>query len=101
MAMIREAPAHSRQQSDPVVGLPQQQRSTLGAQLPLVKAGAHLPRKMWCKGELSLVTLCHRKGRLSWDINYDFDNAVMPENAAFFYCQFFRCYSFRLVCMRN
>ena len=45
----------------------------------------HLPRKMRFKGELRLGTLCHGKGRLSSDIHYVLNSAVMPEKAAFFY----------------
>src|ERR1700757_1214247 len=89
MAMIREALAHSRQQSDLAVGLAQQQRSPLGAQLPLVKTGAHLAGKMWCKCELSLVTLCHRKGCLSRDINYDFDTRSYARKCGLFLLQTF------------
>src|ERR1700758_3571446 len=89
MAMIREALAHSRQQSDLAVGLAPQQRSPLGAQLPLVKTGAHLAGKMWCKCELSLVTLCHRKGCLSRDINYDFDTRSYARKCGLFLLQTF------------
>src|SRR5262249_18386736 len=45
--------------------------------------------KMWCKCELILVTLCHRKGRLSRDVNYDSTTQLCPKNGLFSTPNFF------------
>jgi len=89
LAMIGKALAYSRQQADLAVSFAQQQRPALGAQLPLAKSGAHLPRKMWCKCQLILVTLCHRKGRLSRDVNYDSTTQLCPKMRPFSTSNFF------------
>ena len=61
---INETGRQTAQQVDPAVRLTQQQRTAVARNLPGCKPGFNAPRKMGCKCERFLSTLCHQKGRL-------------------------------------
>ena len=61
---IDEAARQPPQQVDLAVHLAQQQRPAVAGNLTGGEPGLHAARKMSCKCERFLVTLCHQKGRL-------------------------------------
>src|ERR1700691_49406 len=54
---------HPLQQTDLAISLTQQQRSAIGRYLTRCETGLYAARKMRCKREDFLITLCHKKGR--------------------------------------
>jgi len=83
---VAEAGRHALQQSDFSVRRAQQQRPAVGRHCRAVEARFHPPRKMRFKCQARLVTLCQGKAVPSGIYSVSI-NAVMPENAAFFYFQ--------------
>jgi len=62
---VGETGRHTLQQTDLAVHLAQQQRAAVARHLPRGEARLHTARKMRCKLEDFLVTLCHGKGPFS------------------------------------
>ena len=62
-APVGETRRHPLQQTDLAIGLPQQQRTAIARHLPGCETGLYPARKMCCKREDFLITLCHEKGR--------------------------------------
>ncbi len=60
---VDEALGEAAQQIDAAVHLAQQQHAAVAGQPVGGKLGYHLARKMGCKLEAFLSTLCHQKGR--------------------------------------
>ena len=60
---VGETGRYPPQQTDLAIGLAQQQRPAIGRYLPSRETGLYPPRKMCCKREDFLITLCHVKGR--------------------------------------
>src|SRR5918995_6368189 len=78
LAAVQETLRESFQQIQPLVGLPQQQRASIGTDRAAVESGHHLPRIMSFEFEAGLSTLCHSKSRSSPGVNYRTGNLVMP-----------------------
>src|SRR3954447_22914346 len=60
---VHKALSQTRQQIQPLVGLPQQQTTPVGADCPTVKTGHNLPPTAVFKSEAGLVTLRHSESR--------------------------------------
>ena len=60
---VGETRPHPLQQTDLAIGLTQQQRSAIARYLTRRETGLYPARKMRCKREDFLSTLCHKKGR--------------------------------------
>src|SRR5207247_9040254 len=73
------------QQSDPAVGLSQQQSTGIGTDRSTVETRHHLARKKLFKLETVLITLCHSEGRPFLGANLFSINMFMPEVTAFCY----------------
>src|SRR6266700_2908889 len=82
---IAETIPQSLQQSDPSVGLSQQQSPGIGTDRSTVEARHHLARKKLFKLETVLITLCHSEGRPFLGANLFSINMFMPEVTAFCY----------------
>ena len=65
LAAVQETMRESRQQIQPLIGLPQQQRASVGTDRAAVKPRHHLTRIMGFEFEAGLSTLCHSKSRSS------------------------------------
>src|SRR5207237_7915878 len=75
----------SLQQSDPSVGLSQQQSPGIGTDRSPVEARHHPARKKLFRLETVLITLCHSEGRPFLGANLFSINMFMPEVTAFCY----------------
>jgi hypothetical protein len=64
-AAIAEAARQPPQKVDPAIHFAQQQSPAVARNLARGEPGFHTARKMRCKRERFLITLCHQKGRLS------------------------------------
>jgi hypothetical protein len=64
IAPIQEAGRQTLQQVDLAVYFAQHRRTAIAGDLASRKAYLHAARKMGCKSERFLGTLCHKKGRL-------------------------------------
>jgi hypothetical protein len=60
---VGETGRHTAQQIDLAIGLAQQQRPAVARYLTRCETGFYAARKMCCKREDFLITLCHVKGR--------------------------------------
>ena len=60
---IPKAGRRPREQADLAVGAAQQQAASVAGHAGAIEVGYHPPRKMICKRERFLRTLCHEKGR--------------------------------------
>jgi hypothetical protein len=74
---------HPLRQSDLAIGLTQQQRTAIGRYPARCETGFHAARKMRCKREDFLITLCHKKGRLSSAITTHGQRSYDTEKTAF------------------
>src|ERR1019366_2825304 len=68
-ARVQETLGQAGQQIQATVGFPKQQPTAIGGNGSAVEPGYHLARKMGCKLERRLVTLCHSKGRFLFGWN--------------------------------
>ena len=83
IAPVTEAGGQTPQQVDLAIHLTQQQSPTVRGDLTGGEASFHTTRKMSCKCERFLVTLCHQKGRLRTAINYVHTTQLCHEKTAF------------------
>ena len=77
---IRETPGQASQQTDSLVGLPQQQRTPISGERPGVELRRDLPRKMGFKLEAVLATLRHSGSRLLSGQNLVWKLSYAPED---------------------
>src|ERR1017187_1948057 len=68
-ACVQETLGQARQQIQATVSFPQQQPTAVGGDGAPVESGSHLARKMRCKLERRLGTLCHSKSRFLFGWN--------------------------------
>src|SRR5664280_1091963 len=84
-APVAKASCQPPQQVDLAIRLAQQQRPAVARHLPGGKPGFHLTRKMWCKAERFLDTLCQQRPLLPRHSNYDSTTQLCLKTAAFCY----------------
>src|SRR4051794_30549846 len=82
---VHKATRQTRQQIQPLVGLPQKQRTAIGTDRPPVKTGHNLPPTTVFKPEAGLGTLCHSKSRSPLSRKQLRLQMFMPETTAFAY----------------
>src|SRR4051812_29010878 len=82
---VHKATRQTRQQIQPLVGLPQKQRTAIGTDRPPVKTGHNFPPTTIFKPEAGLGTLCHSKSRSPLSRKQLRLQMFMPETTAFAY----------------
>src|SRR3954464_1392487 len=82
---VHKATRQTRQQIQPLVGLPQKQRTAIGTDRPPVKTGHNFPPTTVFKPEAGLGTLCHSKSRSPLSRKQLRLQMFMPETTAFAY----------------
>src|SRR6266849_6139432 len=89
IAPVQETLGQPGQQIQPAVSFPQQQPTAVGGNGSPVKSGHHLARKVACKLECGLVTLCHSGSRCPFWPKHVVANMFMPQDSAFrhFLCE--------------
>ena len=80
---VDETGRHPLQQTDLAIGLTQQQRPAVGRYLPGCETGLYPARKMRCKREDFLITLCHKRGRPFRSHNSSRQRSYDTEKTAF------------------
>src|SRR4051794_7028902 len=82
---VDKAPSQTRQQIQPLVGLPQQQTTPIGADCSTVKTGHNFPPGAVFKPEAGLVTLRHSESRSPLSRKQLRLQMFMPERTALAY----------------
>lgn len=81
---IEEALCQARQQIQPLIGLPQQQRAAIGTDRAAIKSPDDFPLPAGFESETRLVTLCPSEGlsllalTAVWKLSYAIWEALLP-----------------------